>query len=301
MESNQKTFARPLGRNVDELSTSASKSSFSILQWNTLSSHLTNTFPKANPEHLVTPYRQPLLAQELKAYSPDFVCLEEVNQDDVEFFKAVFDSTKYSSIYQIKHQGKDGLFFLYNQEKYELVKSDCQGYIDLEKNTKQSQVFQVNIFKHRDEEKEGKSYLLIAFTHLKAKEPFTAIRLEQVKQLVKIVEEAKRSFIESQKEADAKLGVVICGDFNDVPTSEPIKYLEQATKFKSAYEEITFTTFKIREKVQKRVIDYVFYNENLQLIAKSNIPTEETIGENGLPNAEYPSDHLSLFCKFVYN
>ena len=58
-----------------------------------------------------------------------------------------------------------------------------------------------------------------------------------------------------------------------------------------------FTTFKIREKKYCRVIDYIFYI-NCKCMSYLDMPLEETIGENGLPNAIFPSDHLNLVASF---
>jgi len=282
-----------------------SHKTFTLLQWNALSSELgtAEAFPKANPSHLLPLYRQPLIAQEIKSYSPDFVCLEEASQIDLEFFKAI-DSTNYESIYHQKTGGLDGLCLLYNKTKFDLAQSELQNYIDPETNAKQSQVFQLNIFKPKWQDND---YIMVVFTHLKAKAPFGHIRLAQLNQLVKFVEEAKGRFLEEHK--DVNLGIVICGDFNDEPESEPLKYFKEKTKFNSAYEGETYTTFKIREvekdgvkemKVFRRVIDYVFYNDNLGLVGRSEIPAVENVDVNGFPCEGYPSDHLSLFCKFGF-
>ena len=287
-----------------------SNRTFSVLQWNVLSSELgtPDSFPKVNTDFLLPTYRKPLIAQDIKTYSPDFVCLEEASKIDLEFFKAI-DPTKYGCIYHEKYEGNDGLCFLYNQIKYDLIKSEKESYIDLEKNKKQSQVFQLNVFKPKEQEGTQKDFIMVIFTHLKAKAPFASVRLAQLNQLVKRIEEAKTSLLEQVK--DANLGVVVCGDFNDEPESEPLKYFRGALKtMKSAYEGEVYTTWKIREntkddgvkemKLTKRVIDYMFYNENLELLGRSEIPQDDAVDPNGLPCAGYPSDHLSLFCKFHF-
>lgn len=299
----QTTFTPLLSRKLikpQDVSSTGSQETFSVLQWNTLASHLDtpDSFPKINPDYLLKTYRQPLMVKEIQAFAPDFVCMEEVHNSDVEFFKSIYP--KYACIFHSKHQGEDGLCFLYNQDKFEIVKSELQSYID-ENGAKQSQVFQVNIFKLKTEEASKNDYVMVAFTHLKAKGPNVAIRVGQVKQLVQFIDEKKKQFIESQTEASTKLGLVVCGDFNDEPQSEPLKYLEEHTQLKTAFAGETYTTFKIREKAYKRVIDYIYYSDNLSLLEKSNIPVaEEVIGELGLPNADYPSDHLSLFCRFEF-
>ena len=63
------------------------------------------------------------------------------------------------------------------------------------------------------------------------------------------------------------------------------------------YQQLDFTTFKIRSEVEKRIIDYIFYKGNIIFgeEGKSDIKIDE---KKGLPNLEFPSDHLYLKAKF---
>ena len=63
------------------------------------------------------------------------------------------------------------------------------------------------------------------------------------------------------------------------------------------YQQLDFTTFKIRSEVEKRIIDYIFYKGNIifEEEGKSDIKIDE---KKGLPNLEFPSDHLYLKAKF---
>lgn len=67
-----------------------------------------------------------------------------------------------------------------------------------------------------------------------------------------------------------------------------------------------YTTWKFKSREQKneqeesRTIDYIFYrSENLHPIAYLEFPTKTEIGPNGLPSANYPSDHLALNTIFL--
>ena len=63
------------------------------------------------------------------------------------------------------------------------------------------------------------------------------------------------------------------------------------------YKTLEFTTFKIREEVEKRIIDYIFFKGNILFgeECKSDIKIDENLG---LPNLEFPSDHLYLKANF---
>ena len=67
-----------------------------------------------------------------------------------------------------------------------------------------------------------------------------------------------------------------------------------------------FTTWKFKsreekhEKEESRTIDYIFYrSKQLIPIAYLGVPTKTEIGPNGLPSANYPSDHIALQSVFL--
>jgi len=60
-----------------------------------------------------------------------------------------------------------------------------------------------------------------------------------------------------------------------------------------------FTTFKRRDVVNKRTIDYIWYSPAcLTPTHLLSLPTEAELPEM-LPAADYPSDHLALLAQFV--
>lgn len=101
-----------------------------------------------------------------------------------------------------------------------------------------------------------------------------------------------------------KLPVILLGDFNTTPGSKTYKLLSnKSLNFESAYmrlgKEPSFTTFKIRERVEKKTVDYIF-TRGFSIIRLLSMPTVETIGKSGLPSQNYPSDHLSLVCQVTF-
>ena len=62
-----------------------------------------------------------------------------------------------------------------------------------------------------------------------------------------------------------------------------------------------YTTYKKREKVVCRVIDYIFYRSKiLKQLTTIDAPALDTLPEIGLPSKEYPSDHVLIGTVFGY-
>jgi len=102
---------------------------------------------------------------------------------------------------------------------------------------------------------------------------------------------------------------VVCGDFNTDQHSQAIaSLLNEATTvaLQSSYravaeDEPAWTTWKIRDKVKKTTIDFVFHDAGSKWkpVDVWQIPDESQIDpEVALPCEKYPSDHLALAAKF---
>ena len=127
--------------------------------------------------------------------------------------------------------------------------------------------------------------------------------------------------------------IILCGDFNNNPKSVVYKYVienfckNHKINFRSAYDiykklmnneeindqygfdfEPNFTTFNYR---RRWTIDYIFYNMNsLKVTHLLKLPTSSELdapqqnnssnltNSSGIPNSEYPSDHLALLATF---
>ena len=95
------------------------------------------------------------------------------------------------------------------------------------------------------------------------------------------------------------------GDFNAEPTYTCIKNLLSNEKLnvKSLFDlsKLDYSTIKLRDKLYKRIIDYIFFisknkdNTSNELIIKKAEKAKPEIDETiGLPNDKFPSDHLFL-------
>ena len=138
--------------------------------------------------------------------------------------------------------------------------------------------------------------LCIVVTHLKSRH-FSAIRLQQAQQLM-----ANLALF-----AQDVSRVVMCGDFNAVPTEPAYDYISTHSEVhvESAYcaackGEPPYTSWKFRPgKETQYTIDYIWYSTgSLKLNGVLRLPSVEEIGPDALPMLQYPSDHLSLCARF---
>ena len=144
----------------------------------------------------------------------------------------------------------------------------------------------------------GNGSLCVGATHLKAKGGFEALRLAQGSDL-----------LAQMKDFSNGDPFVICGDFNAVPGESvccayrsnvvggsDVAIKSAYCKYSSTDEDPPFTTVKYRANgLSKYTGDYIWYDSSqLEVIKLYDLLTELKIGDNGLPNATYPSDHMSL-------
>ena len=65
-------------------------------------------------------------------------------------------------------------------------------------------------------------------------------------------------------------------------------------KFVFEPKEDFFTTYIFRKEEECRIIDYILINDCFEILKNQELPSKKVIGEKGLPNEFYPSDHLPL-------
>ena len=243
-------------------------------------------------------------------YNPDVVCLEEV--DHYEFLSSALGRVGYEGffcpkpdspcLYTENSDGPDGCAVFYKTEKLRLKEQESVTL----KNSNGRKTNQVAIYVVL-ETVDGSRQVSVAATHLKAKPGSrnASIRFEQGKDLLQYL---------STKDKDCPL--VVCGDFN-ADSSEPIisAFQDSELDLVSAYRSLSadgleppYTTWKIRGSQDNtaplvevaHTIDYIWHTkQKLAVHSLLEFPSGEEIGENRLPSAQYPSDHLALVADFI--
>lgn len=152
----------------------------------------------------------------------------------------------------------------------------------------------------------------IAVTHLKARSGWEWLRSAQGSDLLRHLQNLVQRQAGSQTGAPTSdIPLVICGDFNAVPSEEVYRrFTASPLGLDSAYKKLSqdgltepeYTTWKIRPTGECcTTLDYIWYTQDsLRVEAVLDMPTEEQIGPDRLPSFSYPSDHLSLVCDFNF-
>lgn len=228
-------------------------------------------FPYVSPEILNRDTRKIKSVETILQDSPDVICLQEV--DDFEYLHQQLALHSYLGISSQKYEMEIRRHYLAI-----FWKSSINCISEKFTNLVNGQGFLLLGFQHQD------TTFYVGTTHLKAKN-FAELRTQQGDQILYEVR-----FLMDEP-------LLIAGDFNADP-NEPVCQ-NFKNKFHSAYElsENHYTTYKKRNSVTKRCIDYIWYR-NMKLVGVQKLPDVESIPYPFLPNIDHPSDHLPLMAEF---
>ncbi|XP_063236229.1 nocturnin isoform X3 [Bacillus rossius redtenbacheri] len=281
----------------------SSPNNIRVLQWNLLSQALgqmNDNFVCCPDEALEWKTRRFLIVEEIIEYSPDVICLQEV--DHFSFLKTILATQGYEGMFFPKpdspclyikdNNGPDGCAIFYRKDKFELLKAETR-VLEVWR-VQSNQVAIAALLRVRETGRE----LCVATTHLKARSGalLAALRHEQGKDLLGFV-----------AACCGGRPAVLCGDFNAEP-SEPVyrtllgdqrlRLASACTLLRGDGREPPYTTWKVREEGEVcHTIDYVFYaSDAFAVDAVLRFPTGDDIGEGRVPSFAYPSDHFSLVC-----
>ena len=279
----------------------ASPRAWTLFTWNVLAAELGESggFIEAPPESLPWDVRRgPILEQVLSgehAATPDLICLQEVDRF-ADTFEPALREAGYVGAYVPKAHGRDGCCLAWRRERFALRWSRPLRYLDSEGRNGT----QVGVLAALDDTVTG-TPLLAATTHLKAKVGHEAVRAGQARQLRAVT-------LQERDRLGPEAGLVIAGDFNDVPGSPAHAVLVgdgrelQSAWVTCAGAEPTWTTWKIRASGEEcRTIDYVFHSPALRPTAVLQPPPRDHVEAGRLPGRRYPSDHLSLLVRFEWS
>ncbi|CAF0944727.1 unnamed protein product [Adineta steineri] len=282
-----------------------------VLQWNILAQALSypeGNFVRVKNEVVKYETRKWRILEQILIYQPDLISLEEVDIYDC-FLKEQLSKYGYVCFFTPKpnskclsfaddsenFKGPDGVLLCYKQN---LFKEINRSNADLPNDGRFGrQVFSILELEYIP----LSSPIVFMGTHFKAKKQFESSRTGQANAMV--------NYCERKYSKDTN--IIIAGDFNGEP-DEPCYNVLVKYGLSSAYStlmnnhEPPFTTWKFKsresknEKEESRTIDYIFYRPNyLTPIAYLDIPAKRDIGPDGLPSANYPSDHLALQSIFL--
>ncbi|KAM9857544.1 nocturnin isoform 2-T3 [Aulostomus maculatus] len=302
----RRTFIRP---------SDGESSPIRVMQWNVLAQALgegLDSFVQCPPEALSWARRKYLILEEILSYRPHILCLQEVDHY-YDTLQPVLAGLGYSGRFCPKpwspclgvegNNGPDGCALFCNQSRFELLDTTSVRLSAMKIPT--NQVAVVTMLRCRSTGRR----LCVAATHLKARSGWEWLRSAQGADLLRHLQNVVQRHASAT--SGSRLPLLICGDFNAVPTEEVYRrFITSPLGLDSAYKKLSpgsvteprYTTWKIRPTGECcSTLDYIWYSRDaLSVDALLDFPTDEQIGPNRLPSFSYPSDHLSLVCDFSF-
>ena len=235
--------------------------------------------------------RKDFLSHQIQYNNPDIFGIQEGLHNQVQYLDSVFVSHNYLGVARDdgKTKGEYSAIF-YNNEKFDVLKegtfwlSETPNKISVGWDAAMERICTYGLFK----EKKTKQQFFVFNTH------FDHIGKEaRAKSTVLILKKIEALNINN-------LPVIVMGDFNLKPETEPIQLLSKAlndTKKVSVLKPFgptgTFNGFKFNKPVSNR-IDYIFTSKKLIKVLKYAVLSDSK-------NCKYPSDHLPVLVdlKFI--
>ncbi|KAI9541470.1 hypothetical protein NQZ68_029839 [Dissostichus eleginoides] len=293
-------------------------SSIRIMQWNILAQALgegKDGFIRCPLDALNWEERKYLILEEILTYSPDILCLQEVDHY-YDTFQPIMASLGYQGSFLAKpwspcldveqNNGPDGCALFYRRSRFSL-----QATAHLRLSAMMLPTNQVAIVQTLSCRATGRQ-LCVAVTHLKARSGWERLRSVQGADLLQSLRSiTSQGGPSSPEEGAGPVPLVVCGDFNAEPSEDVYRRFSSSTlRLDSAYKmlssdgetEPAYTSWKIRPSGEScSTLDYIWYTHDaLSVDCLLDIPTEEQIGPDRLPSYHYPSDHLSLLCDLSF-
>lgn len=266
-----------------------------------------DNFIKCPAEFVQWSHRGSLILEEILRSGADIICLEEVDHfsDYLEpnlssqGFEGFFLAKTNSPCLQFQpNYGPDGCALFFRSSLFKLIDRKDICLKNGSGNISSQVALLAKLELKNGKETNGSPYkLCVGVTHLKAKSEGRSLREAQGKHLL----DEMAAFAENQR-------VIICGDFN-AQVDEPVyryytnnkehQWLMLASAYAGSHygwKEPPLTSWKFRQSGEcQYTIDYIWASlENIRVNTVWKMPTEAEIGENGLPCAKYPSDHMAL-------
>ncbi|KAJ3427878.1 nocturnin [Anaeramoeba flamelloides] len=260
-----------------------------LMTWNVLAQGLTHGFPFAPEGSLSWDHRGPKILEEIRRMSPDILLFQEMNRFDY-LMESLGDEYNGSFIAKPDSpsarfgEKADGCAIFTRKSTIEVLNTYSQSFQYMNQVYLAQQLFL----------KEENRQILAVTTHLKAfnNAKCQLIRQNETMQLLKVLHRFS---------AQEKIPIVIGADMNETPDKFCYQMLKQSN-FKSAYDLFEnrdlpefdyYTTWKIRKRPTKKIIDYIFFSQD-DFVVKDLVLPPKNLGAIKIPNWRYPSDHVAL-------
>lgn len=276
-------------------------------------------FTYTNAAHLDWSWRGPRVLREISNMDADILSLQELNRyEDVAAVlapthAALFVPKLYSPAVRVGSGAPPDGVALFVRRRFEIVDVEVLYIRSRTTGLLSNQVALIATL--RDTVVAGGSrFLVVAATHLASGvgAESDVIRAEQAATVVSAARSAvvrAKSFISNSTKCTVP--TILLGDLNSEPTSPAAHAialtLNGDSGGASVFEKPDFTTYKWTgnspPKLARRTVDYIWLTKDkgLSIGARRRLPTETQIGEYGLPSEEWPSDHLPLAVKLVWD
>jgi endonuclease/exonuclease/phosphatase family metal-dependent hydrolase len=231
--------------------------------------------------------RKPLLINQIKFYEPDVLGVQEAMPNQMKDMDSLL--TNYSFVGVGRDNGKDSGKYsaiFYKKDKLKVLDS---GTFWLSETTEKvsmgwdavcNRICTYALFQHK-KTKENFWVFNTHFDHVGE-----VARKESAKLIIQKIEDLNKN----------KIPVVLTGDFNLEPESEPIKMIKSSLKDSKKIAKLvfgptgTFNGFRFNESATRR-IDYIFVNHQIE------VKKYAVLSDNW--ELKYPSDHLPVLIKFT--
>lgn len=301
-------------------------------------------------------YRKELILTEIMNYDTDFLCLQEVDIAQYEdYFVKHLQGQGYEGIYWPKSRYKtmsdadrrqvDGCATFYKADKFSLVERQLIEFSTVAMQRpdfkKTDDMFNRVLGKDQIavicllEVKETGTRVILANVHIHWDPAYRDVKLVQVALLIDEIEKVAANFARLPPRPDTprapvysdgtKIPLIICGDFNSVPSSGVFEFLANGTVPPDHPDFMShlygrYTTDGLRHRLGLKSanatageapltnytpsyqgeIDYIWYST-------ANLAVNAVLGEVdrgylekvvGFPNAHFPSDHICIISEF---
>ena len=276
-----------------------SKSTYKLLFWNLLCNEYSydwKTSPKIELKYKIWEYRSKLFYQLFsnKQIISDLYCFVEVDKQDEIFLmlNTIVNQKLYDMIYYPRPSTPLGIMLLYNRNKFKLIKS-YKYYLgnNINQNFALVAVMQ-EIFLPNE-------LFVIIITHLIARDKNEKTRIKQINKLFYNL--SNDNYLKSLKINK----IIFCGDLNTNPDSECVTQILK-NNLKSVFDiedknnnNYTIVIDTIDEGFKKLKFDYIFITDNIEIKNKI-LPLHFLNFTKGLPNENFPSDHIYLYTEFNF-